>query len=243
MHPWHPRVVSADDSPVAGEWPVSVWQRLLIDSHIPFGGRVLVIGCRHPEVVEILDEFAFDVDGVDDQPTTVEAAHRLFPRLHFTFGRLDQPLPAPVHEFDLVLVHDVGAYAGDLLDLSTRLVTANLLSHLKPHGQLMFIRRLAGPCDVAAGHQASCWIKHLACFPGVVETACLSDPWLSRSTWNWLFRGQPRGAHLVIRHETPLELLNRDAWQRCARRGQMPGRAGCCSAVTPVKSIPLRRAA
>jgi len=243
MHPWHPRVVSVDDAPPAAEWPVAVWQRLLIGSQIPFGGRVLVIGCRHPEVVGILDEFAFDVDSVDDQPTTVEAANRLFPRLHFTFQRLDEPLPADAHEFDLVLVQDAAAYTGDLVDLQIRLVTANLLTYLKPHGQLIVIRRLTGDCDATAGHSPACWIKHLACFPGITETTCLSDSWLSKSTWNWLFHGQPRGAHLLVRHETPLELHNRDAWLRCARRGQMPGRSACCSAVATPQTLPMRRAA
>jgi hypothetical protein len=63
----------------------------------------------------------------------------------------------------------------------------------------------------------------------------VADPWLSRATWNWLFRGEPRGAHLIVRHEAPLELLNREAWQRCVRRGQLPGRAACCE---PVASAP-----
>lgn len=243
MHPWHPRVVSAEDHDESPDWPVAVWQKLLTDGRIPFGGHVLVIGCRHPEVVELLDEFAFDVSGVDDRSATVDAASRLFPRLQFSFAPLNGPLPAPTNDFDLVLVQDVAAYAGDLVDVSPRMVTANLLSHLKPHGQLVFVRRLTGGSDLCAGHGPSCWIKHLACFPGITETASLADSWLSRETWNWLFRGEPRGSHLIVRHEAPLELLTRDAWQRCVRRGQLPGRAACCRTVSAPVTLPLRRAA
>lgn len=231
MHPWHPRVVSAEETPLRGEWPVRLWHRLLVDSHVPFGGRVLVIGCRHPEVVEILDECSFDVSGMDDQPATVETANRLFPKFSFTIGRLDEPLPEMTHAFDLVLVHEVEAYRRDLLDVSVRLVAANLLACLKPHGQMFAIRRLSGTVDVDAGHSRECWLKHLSCFPGVTETVQFSDPWFSRSTWNWLCGRSPRGSHLVVRHEVPLELYSRDAWIRCARRGQTNGRGACCAAV------------
>lgn len=244
MHPWHPRVVSADESPEVGEWPVRLWQRLLIDSHVPFGGRVLVIGCRHPEVIEALDACSFDVDGVDDQPGTIAAASRLFPKFTFTFGQLDESLPVPVHEFDLVLVHDVGLYNRDLLDLPARLATANILACLKPRGQIFFIRRLSGGVDIQAGHDDQCWVRHLACFPGATETTVVADGWFSRATWNWLLGRAPRGSHRVIRHELPLELFTREAWIRCARRGQVTGRAACCASTVavPVKS-PQRRAA
>lgn len=243
MHPWHPRVVSAEQTPQVGEWPVRLWHQLLIDSHVPFGGRVLVIGCRHPEVVEYLDECSFDVDGVDEAPAAVEAARKLFPKFTFTFSKLDEPLPGPQHEFDLILVHDAEAYRRDLLELPSRLVTANLLAGLKPHGQLFLIRRLSGDFDVETGHQADCWVKHLSCFPGVIETARFSDPWFSRSTWNWLLGRAPRGSHLVVRHEVPLELHPREHWIRCARRGYIPGRHACCEAVAPTATLPMRRAA
>lgn len=244
MHPWHPRVVSADNTPLVGEWPVRLWHRLLVDSHVPFGGRVLVIGCRHPEVVEFLDEFSFDVAGIDDRAATIAAANRLFPKFTFTFGRLDEPLPAMNHAFDLILVHEVEAYRRDLLDVTVRLVTANLLGCLKPHGQMFAIRRLSGAAEVDTGHQCECWLKHLACFPGVTETVQIADPWFSRSTWNWLWGRSPRGSHLVVRHEVPLELYSRDAWVRCARRGQINGRGACCAAAASVAGrLPQRRAA
>ena len=61
-----------------------------------------------------------------------------------TFARLDEQLPAPVHEVDLVLVHEADLYNRNLLELQVRLATAQLLACLKPHGQLVFIRRLIG---------------------------------------------------------------------------------------------------
>jgi len=244
MHPWHPRVVT-DESPETGEWPVRLWQRLLIESEVPFGGRVLVIGCRHPEVLEALDNCSFDVDGLDDQPSTVETANRMFPKFSIQFSRLDQTLPEPDHAFDLVLVHDVDIYNGDLLDISVRLATANILSCLKPHGQIFFIRRLMGGVDWHAGHDEQCWIKHLACFPGETQVSNFADSWLSRATWNWLRGRTPRGSHLLVSHVLPLELLSLDAWIRCARRGQIAGRGACCSTSVEASTIsmPIRRAA
>jgi hypothetical protein len=244
MHPWHPRVVSAEETPQAGEWPVRLWQRLLVESRVPMGGRVLVIGCRQPEVVEILSECSFDVAGIDDDPVQVDAANRLFPRYSFSFCRLDEPLAAMNCACDLLLVHEVEAYRRDLLDISVRLMTANLLACLKPRGQLVVIRRLAGDRDVSAGHHPDCWAKHLACFPGTTVRDQFADPWFSRSTWNWLRGQSPRGSHLVVRHEVPLELYPRDAWVRCARRGQIPDRAACCpAAASSTQPQTQRRAA
>lgn len=242
MHPWHPRVVSAEETPLRAEWPVRLWHQLLIGSHVPFGGRVLVIGCGHPEVVEALDECAFDVAGMDDRPAAVAMANRLFPRFSFSIQSLHEPLADTAGGFDLVLVHEVDVYRRDLLDGSVRLATANLLACLKPHGQLFAIRRLAGLADVDAGHHPDCWLKHLSCFPGVTDIAQIADPWLSRSTWNWLLGRSARGSHLVVRHEIPLELYSRDAWVRCARRGQLQGRGACCPAMQTA-GVQTRRAA
>jgi hypothetical protein len=106
---------------------------------------------------------------------------------------------------------------------------------------MFFIRRFAGSADLATGHSQDCWRKHVSCFPGVTETVRLPDPWFSRSTWNWLRGRSPRGSHLVIRHEVPLELYSRDVWLRCARRGQIHGRGPCCG---PAESASvIRRAA
>jgi hypothetical protein len=244
MHPWHPRVVSTEDSPLAGEWPVGLWHRLLVDSDVPFGGRVLVVGCRHPEVAATLGACSFDVDVLDDPQSTVEAAGRLFPKFSFTFSHLHDTSPIPAHSFDLVLVHEAATYRRDLLDASVRAATANILACLRPRGQVFFIRRLAGDAEILAGHTIRCWTRHLSCFPGVTETAVIFDSWFARSTWNWMLGRAPRGSHLVVRHELPLELIGRDAWQRCVRRGQISGREGCCAASAErLEAAPLRRAA
>jgi hypothetical protein len=243
MRACRPRVLSAED-PEGGEWPVGLWHRLLIDSGVPFGGRVLVIGCRHPELVAALDACAFEVEGVDDRHNVVETASRLFPKFRFTFSRLDDLLSVPNCSFDLVLVHDVEAYRHDLLDLSARLATANVLASLKPRGQLFVIRRMIGESELSVGHRGDCWTKHLSCFPGTTETAAFRDGWFTRATWNWIRGRTARAAHLVVRHELPLELLPRDAWIRCARRGQSLGRGACCDSAAELSHAePLRRAA
>lgn len=243
MHPWHPRVVSAAGTPAAGEWPVSLWQRLLIDHEMPLGGRVLVIGCRHPEVVAYLDGCSFDVDGVDDQPANVAAAARQYPNYNFTFARLEEQSPTAPHEVDLVLVHEADLYQRNLLEPQLRQATAQLLACLKPHGQLVFVRRLAGDQEAEAGHQAGCWSRHLACFPGETELTVLPDPWFSPATWNWLRGKSPRGRHLLIRHEVPLKLLSPLEWFSYARRGQGATSARCCTTVSAANSTTARRAA
>ncbi|MFO0917930.1 MAG: hypothetical protein U0872_06390 [Planctomycetaceae bacterium] len=243
MHPWHPRVVSAEGTSAAGEWPVSLWHRLLVKHEISLGSRVLVIGCRHPEVVAYLDSCSFDVDGVDDQPDHVAAASQQFPKYNFTFARLDESPPAPAHEIDLVLVHEADLYNQNLLDAHVRLATAQLLACLKPQGQLVFIRRLVGDSEVEAGHAAGCWNRHLAAFPGKTELTLLSDPWFSSSTWNWLRGKCLRGRHLLIQHQVPMKLLSPSDWISFAQRGQGATRSACCASTCAANSNFARKAA
>ena len=243
MHPWHPRVVSAEGTSAAGEWPVSLWHRLLVNRDISLGSRVLVIGCRHPEVVAYLDGCSFDVDGIDDQPDHVAAAAQQFPKFNFTFARLDERPPAPSHEIDLVLVYEADLYNQNLLDSRVRMATAQLLACLKPQGQLVFIRRLFGESEVEAGHAIGCWNRHLAAFPGKTELTQLADPWFSSSTWNWLRGKCPRGKHLLIQHQVPMKLLSPADWTSFAHRGQGATRSLCCASAGAEHAHPARKAA
>ena len=141
--------------------------------------------------------------------------------------------------FDLILVDELGQYRGSLLELSSRLVTAQLLSCLKPGGDFVVIRDAAfgsnGSPTRIASHDAACWTRHLACFPGQLETAEFPAPWFSRNTWLWLLGHGSAPAELAVSLRTPAERLSIAEWQEHARRGLLTGAASCCSAAMPVQ--------
>ena len=135
----------------------------MIGHGLHFGGRVLVAGCGHGELVAFLNDIAYDVDAVGDSVDEIDDAQQLFPRFKFHFARLDESIPAVSDEFDLVLVQDLRVYRDNLLGLRTRSATANLLACLKPGGDLVFVRERQSRLRSGAS-AAECWKRHLSLF-------------------------------------------------------------------------------
>ena len=196
-------------------------KRVLVGGGHSIGQRVLVIGTGCGELIEWLNSLGFDVDSLGKSS------------LELTAGESSRSM------FDLILVDDFDRYRGSLLDLSLRLVTAQLLSRLKPGGDLVVIRAAArGPMDdssTSTSHDAVCWTRHLACFPGRLETTEFSASWFSRSTWHWMLGRGSAPAELTVSLRIPSERLTVEQWQDHARRGLLTGAAACCSAALPLQ--------
>lgn len=185
------------------------------------GQRVLVAGTGCDELTDWLNSLGFDVETLRD--ATLESA---------------APEPPPP-AFDLILVDELDQYRGNLLELSSRLVTAQLLSCLKPGGDFVVIRDAAagsvGALAESTSHDAVCWTRHLACFPGRLETAEFPAPWFSRNTWHWLLGHGSAPAELAVSLRTPAERLTSAEWQEHARRGLLTDAACCCAAALSVQ--------
>jgi len=208
--------------------PPRLLLRVLTAQRLPLGSRILVVGCGRGELISFLDEMSFDVDGVDDSTEVVAASRQILPRFEIRFVRLSEALPIAEHEFDLVLVQDISAYHGNLLDFSCRKATANMLASLKPNGRLVFIRRSVGGWEELPQHDERCWTRHLACFPGDVKVARYPDTWLSGLPRLWGNRHKPRPGYYTVTFDSPLRLLDQPTWQDYARRGLMTGQGACC---------------
>ena len=218
------------DFPTGLELPVRLLKQVLIGRGLRLGGRVLVAGCGHGNLVAFLDGIAYDVDAIDDSVDGIDEAQRLFPRFNFHYARLDEAIPAPSDEFDLILVQDLCVYRDNLLDLRTRSATANLLGCLKPGGDLVFVRKHGGNLGCGTEqHGADCWKRHLACFPGQIETKDYCESFLENLRWDWLVGKREHCDYFTVTLQTPPEKLSRAFWRDFARRGLMTGQGSCCA--------------
>ncbi len=215
--------------PTGLQLPTRLLKQVLIGHGLRLGGRVLVAGCGHGELVAFLDGIAYNVDAVDDSTDEIEDARRHFPKFDFHYARLDESIPAPSDEFDLILVQDLCVYRDNLMDLRTRSATANLLSCLKPNGDLVFVRKQKGILGCGSGHNPGCWKRHLACFPGQIETKDYRESYFQLAGWDWLLGEREHENYFTVTLQTPSEKLNRNFWRDFARRGLMTGQSSCCT--------------
>ena len=224
------------------ELPTRLLKKVLLGHGLRFGGRVLVAGCGHGELVSFLDGIAYQVDGISDSRDEIDEARRRFPQFEFQYARLAETVPEPKDEFDLILVQDLCVYQDNLLDLRTRSATANLLSCLKPGGDLVFVRKRRGNSGCGTSHHSGCWKRHLACFPGQLELTDFRESFFERAAWDWLFGTRDHTDYFTVTLQTPAEKLGRLYWRDFARRGLMTGQGNCC----PQRSVQaplIRRAA
>ena len=223
------------------ELPVRMLKQILTSREVPFGGRVLVVGCGHGELVAFLDGIAFQVEAFGDSPAEIDDARRRFPQYEFQYARLDESIGAPNDAFDLILVQDPCVYRNNLLDLGTRSATANLLACLKPGGNLVFVCKRDGLIGCGAGHETGCWKRHLACFPGQLAIHQYPEGFFRKANWDWLCGERDHGEYFTVTLQSPPEKLNRNFWRDFARRGLMTGQGVCC--VNKAVEIPSRRVA
>ncbi len=223
------------------KYPVQLLKHVLVGHGLRFGGHVLVAGCGHGELVPFLDGLAYQVDAIDDSSHVIDDARQRFPQFNFKLVRLDESFPVANHEYDLIVVQDLSVYRNNLLDLRTRTATANLLSCLKPGGDLVFVRKDVVSNGTDTQHRAQCWKRHLACFPGQFETVSYGESLFQQAAWDWLFGAREHGNYFTVTFQSPLEKLHRNFWRDFGRRGLMTGQDHCCQIETVTKDA--RRAA
>ena len=233
---------SSDSNAVTGlRLPNRLMKQVLVGHGIRFGGRVLVAGCGQGELVSFLDGLAYQVKAIDDSSDVIDDARQNFPQFEFQHAQLDESFPVANEEFDLIIVQDLSVYRNNLLDLRTRTATANLLSCLKPGGDLVFVRTADVSHGTHSGHVPHCWKRHLACFPGQFESADYRESLFERTEWDWLFGDRLHVDYFTVTLQSPLEKLHRNFWRDFGRRGLMTGQ-GCCCQIKKVANG-LRRVA
>ncbi|MCX7408636.1 MAG: hypothetical protein NTZ32_11205 [Planctomycetales bacterium] len=167
--------------------------------------------------------------------------------------------------FELVFAVDPNSPQSNLLDSSSRARTARLLSQLRPSGQLLVLSlreprpshslSLVTDSDAASersfpdGHDVACWVRHLACFPGKLQTMRVPPALPSRSVWRWMFGAsvpsndcnRDQLSSSIVSLRIPVEPVTAAAWQDHVQRGLLTGSA-CCELAQPTASHQRRAA-
>ena len=160
-------------------------------------------------------------------------------------------------KFELVFAVAPNSPQSNLLDISSRARTARLLFQLRPSGRLLVLSpREARPSrplslvtdsDAASeqsfkgGHDVACWVRHLACFPGKLQTMRVRSFLPSRSVWSWMFGAsvlpddRDQLSSSIVSLRIPAEPVTSAAWQDHVRRGLLTGSA-CCELAQPAAS-------
>lgn len=221
--------------------PRRILRHLFVSRRIRAGSRVLDVGCGSGALSRFLDPFAVDVVGLDASVTQIAKARRKAPELEFHCVDLGNPLPIAGQQFDLVLARKVPAHAGNLMSQAALAATANLLSCLRPGGELLIISRLEPTADDRqGGHRRSCYARHLGSFPGSCRVLSLPDPWWNMNSLRRLCLWQPRGSFSTAVLRIPEVPHTYAQWYSIAMSACQKSQSGCCAwgqSETPVQPI------
>lgn len=250
----HPPRRNEDSSTPSRRWPFAQWHRLLRRVLTRSGDgaaqRVLIVGTGCSELTAWLESLGLEVVLFDEAARNACVAVAKF-----------LPLAASLCAFDLVLADERELNQTNLLDFRARARTADLLSQLRPSGEFVVVshqtarsrRRSRSTREShsaheqpsSGGHAAACWTRHLACFPGQLETVDIAASQSAASLWGWLFgvRAQPGGSNQpslsIVSLRIPMEPLSPAAWQDHVRCGLLTGTA-CCELATLASSLQRR---
>jgi hypothetical protein len=179
---------------------------------------------------------SFDVVAASDDASTVLEGRRRCPRVEFVRIISGQRLPLPTHRFDAAFVQPWLDDAESWLSLAARQRTAGVLALLKPEGRLHWWRRSA----TAVGHTEACWLHHVGCFPGRLETFEFAERYFDRRAWGWLLRREPPRRTRFITLQTPEEPLTPAEWRNYAQCGLLTNRRLCCDHAARAESTERR---
>jgi SAM-dependent methyltransferase len=238
LHQFDSGTRSAAEPPL----PTRLLKPALVRHGLKIGAKVLVAGCGHGELVAFVHDLGYQVDAIDDSLEQIDHARRRFPQCEFQYLRLDQSTFSFDQTFDLILVQDLKVYRDNLLDCRVRHATANLLSCLKPAGDLVFIQQKDTSKERSACHQPTCWKGHLAGFPGHLQLTNYAEPFFGNARWDWLFGARAHCSYSTITLQTPEGSFHRRFWHERAASAPGAEHVACCP-IASSEARPLRRSA
>ncbi len=214
--------LAGDTQPETALWMTpGMWRSVLTRPLLVPGSAVLVAGRRPLEVVDLLVDLAYEVHGLCEEPDAVFAGRHSCPRADFDLWQPQSKGCRLTGKFDVAIAVAQSTHDGNLYDAMSRLATAQLLAALRPGGRLITLAPHGDRC-----HAPECWQRHLACFPGEISSATITDPW---SRW-WPFGAgdsTPRPV-LAVTLQIPRGAISHADWESCAFDGLWTGNRSCC---------------
>ena len=211
-------------------------RRLLHERQIRAGSHVLVAGCGDGSLLKWLASRGVKAVGLDWRPECVLAARGNAPESSVRLWRPAQEVPFEPGSMDLTLAFDLPEHAGDLFSPAAVISTANLLSTLRPEGDLVLIHRVPAQHDCEDLHRRACYARHLGCYAGTCRVRSIAD---SGTMWRRV------GGFLTAALQTPDVALSLSHWRGQGLRALARQSAGaaCCDRQADFASETTLRAA
>lgn len=249
--------------PFQSAWPsprsgVGISARLLrhlfLSRHLDAGMKVLEVGCSDGELTRFLASQSIHAVGCDSDGSQIAAARRIAPDVPFYCADPTDRLPVPDQEFHLVLARNLDAHRGDLSGNAALRATANLLTTLRPGGELILVQRTdptAVQCadrhgtDEYCRHLRSCFARHLGAFPGVVKVSIVADSLFEHYSIPQSLGLQPATGFITASLKLNSEALSVAAWHSLADREIARNHEQCClwGVRNASEALPAQRAA
>jgi hypothetical protein len=207
--------------------PYRITRALASPRWLPRGAKVLVIDHDPKHLIELFVFRGYDAVGLDAVNQRIVTAHHV-PDAPLRF--VNKALVLPEHYFDLVIARDLQLYQRDMSQTATRVMTANLLSSLKPAGKMsVLVRQKPTWQDSPGGHLKSCFERHFQQFGVSCQGKFIGDGWSRWRTWNWLIGEQPRWGYFVANATLTFDTLTRAQWHALAMTDHRTVVPSCCA--------------
>jgi len=219
--------------------PRAVWRKLLLSPPVPTSSRVLFGGAHPGADARTLAALPVDLCVICTDERDVMPLRREIPQVD-VYAVSQVATAIEPRSVDLIVLDHGAEFVANLFEAGVRQQTALWLSLLKPQGRLVFLQRE----EVASGHRAECWVRHLACFPGRIEQRETWDSLFDWSRWELFGPREHRPTTQLVSLTVPNEALSPQDWRDYARHGLLTSQRTCCvHASTASQPITLRRVA
>lgn len=225
---WHQ--ASSESSTLIGRTgiPKRVLAHFLSATKIGVGYSVLDVGCGRGELAAYLDSLGIRSSGIDESPKNVMEARCRVSTCEFHCASVGDPLPSLHTQFDVVLVRDSSVFQGSMLSRPAFLATLQLLSLVRAGGCLAFIERTPTRKPAAAGHQFSCYARHIRSLPGEHDLQEFPDgPVFARPIRSWTSQRAAPGYGIAILR-LALQPPGRAEWSTAIDKAVETSHGACC---------------
>ena len=149
-------------------YPRRLLREVFERNRISLGAHVLDAGCGRGALVRYLASLGFEATGLDESEADIEVARQQSPELEFIVGGTPrEQFGTKSATFDLVFARGLSIWTRSIYSRTSFLTTAGLLSCLRPGGTLIFVcEGTAARAPQLFQHDALCFAKHMAQFPG-----------------------------------------------------------------------------
>ena len=208
-------------------WPRAMVRRLLLDHEIGLASRVLIVGLAQAPLGCRLQHLGLEVSHLDESSEQVMSGRRACAELTIDHWREGEPIPVNPQSFDLVLIREHSAFRENLYSPRTTQTLADLLSVLRPGGNLILTGQYADTGAIE-GHDPACLQQMFAQLPGLVRQFTFRESLFSTESLRRIVSTRTRQRRTMLSFTLPPVSIERNQWRKLALGLEEGHNSGCC---------------